>query len=62
MAKLPLSNPAKDVLYEYSQTAGGDGFWLRTQTEATNNTENLESQSRCGITVTDPDYYYVCAF
>lgn len=48
--------------YEYSQTAGGDGFWLRTQTEATNNTENLESQSRCGIATTDPAYYYVCAF
>lgn len=48
--------------YDYSRTNNGDGFWLRTVTEATTSQENLESQSRCGIGITNPTYYYVCAF
>lgn len=48
--------------YEYTQLNKGDGFWLRALTEATSSEENIGSQTRCGITPTDPLYYYVCAF
>lgn len=47
--------------YEYQQINNGDGFWLRVQTEATKADENIQSQTACGITVTDPAYYYICA-
>lgn len=47
--------------YEYQQVNNGDGFWLRTATEATKADENIQSQVSCGIATTDPAYYYVCA-
>jgi len=47
--------------YEYARTSNGDGFTLKVTTEATNATENYESQSRCGLGVSEATNYYVCA-
>lgn len=45
--------------YEYTSNLTGDGFFLRVRTEA-NSPDNGDSQSKCGIGVTDSTYYYVC--
>ena len=49
-----------DTSFTYFQRNGGDGFVLKIKLEVGAGNEDIDSQTNCGIGVTD-GYYAVCA-